>query len=459
MSERLRRQAIADELLRRFAAALRGAQLYAPGHPLVNRNIGAFLDIVGRVLESVTTISIAVVGDEVVVGDAPVPRGGSTLGELLGKMKARGIEKVTVDRGVSVDELISLINALTLRIKAPANVPDVTWPELPHVRVGQVKVEQRVETSLADMATIRGLYMKATQAASSIWQSAGTEGMVNPEEAQTVVKDLAQAVAQNRTALMALTSIRTSDTYTFTHMINVSILTMAQARGLGIDGALLREFGVAGLMHDIGKVRTPQEILTKPDRLDDRETAVMRRHVLDGAEILRKTPDITPLAPIVAFEHHLRADGSGYPAGISRSTQNLATMLTAISDVYDAMRSRRHYQRSFPSERVLAVLQRNEGREFDTNLVRRFVQLMGIYPVGSMVRLNTGALGVVVRAYPLDPYKPRVKVVFAPDGRRLEIPYDIDLWEVEPSDKSRPSTVTAPAESPDPTFDPLTAIS
>ena len=185
----------------------------------------------------------------------------------------------------------------------------------------------------------------------------------------------------------------------------------------------------------------------------------MRRHVLDGAEILRKTPDITPLAPIVAFEHHLRADGSGYPVGIERSTQNLATMLTAISDVYDAMRSRRHYQRSFPSERVLAVLQRNEGREFDPNLVRRFVQLMGIYPVGSMVRLNTGALGVVVRAYPLDPYKPRVKVVFAPDGRRLEIPYDIDLWEVEPSDKSRPSSVTAPAESPDPTFDPLTAIS
>ncbi|RPJ64708.1 MAG: HD domain-containing protein [Acidobacteria bacterium] len=459
MSERLRRQALADELLRRFGAALRGAQLYAPGHPLVNRNIGAFLDIVARVLEAVPSISIAVVGDEVVVGDAPVPRGGSTLGELLGKMKARGIEKVTVDRGVAVDELISLINALTLRIKAPANAPDMTWPELAHVRVGQVKVEQRVETSLADMATIRGLYMKATQAAAGIWQSAGTEGVVNPEEAQTVVKDLAQAVAQNRTALMALTSIRTSDTYTFTHMINVSILTMAQARGLGIDGALLREFGVAGLMHDIGKVRTPGEILTKPDRLDDRETAIMRRHVLDGAEILRRTPDITPLAPIVAFEHHLRADGSGYPVGISRSTQNLATMLTAISDVYDAMRSRRHYQRSFPSERVLAVLQRNEGREFDPNLVRRFVQLMGIYPVGTMVRLNTGALAVVVRAYPLDPYKPRVKVVFAPDARRLEIPYDVDLWDVEPSDRSRPSSVAGPAEPPDPTFDPLTAIS
>jgi len=413
---------------------------------------------VGRVLESLPSVSIGVVGDEVIVGDAPVQNGAATLGELLGKMKARGIEKVTVDRGVGVDELVSLINALTVRIKAPVSGSDTPWPELPHVRVGQVKVEQRVETSLADMATIRKLYSSATHAASSLWQSAAAEGVVNAEEAQTVVKDLAQAVAQNRTALMALTSLRTNDTYTFTHMINVSILTMAQARGLGIDGALLRGFGVAGLMHDIGKVRTPQEILTKPDRLDDRELTIMRRHVLDGAEILRQTPDLTPLAPIVAFEHHLRADGSGYPVGVTRATQNLATQLTAISDVYDAMRSRRHYQRSHSSDRVLAVLQRNEGREFDTNLVRRFVQLMGIYPVGSMVRLNTGALGVVTKAYPLDPYKPRVKVIFAPDGRRLDIPYDVDLWDVEPSEK-KPSSIAGPGESPDPAFDSLTAIS
>ena len=458
MSDRLRRQALADELLRRFAAALRGAQLYAPGHPLVHRNIAAFLDIVGHVLHAVPTVSIGIVGDEVVVGDAPIPRGGTTLGELLAKMKARGIEKVTLDQGVSVDEIITLVQALTLRLKAPANAPDMPWPDLAHVRVGQVKVEQRVETSLADMATIRGIYTKATQTVSNIWHTAAREGTASGEEAQLIVKDLAQAVAQNRTALMALTSIRTSDTYTFTHMINVSILTMAQARGLGIEGALLREFGVAGLMHDIGKVRTPGEILTKPDRLDDQEMAIMRRHVLDGAEILRRTPDITPLAPIVAFEHHLRADGSGYPGGVTRSTQNLATMLTAIADVYDAMRSRRHYQRSFPSERVLAVLQRNEGREFDPNLVRRFVQLMGIYPVGTVVRLNTGHVAVVVKTYPLDPYKPRVKVVFTPEGRRLEIPYDIDLWEVEPA-YNRPTAVAGPTQAPDPSFDPLTAIS
>ena len=452
-----RRQALVDELLRRFGAALRGAQLYAPGHPLVMRNITAFTEVVERLLRDLPSLSIALVGDEVVVGDLPAPRGTSTLGELFVKLKARGIERVTMDAGVTNAELVTLVSALRRRLEAAADEKDVPWPDLPHVRVGQIKVEQRVETSMADMVTIKRLYSQATTAAATLWDTAAREGQSDPEQVRGVVQDLAQAVAQNRNALLALTAIRSSDTYTFTHMVNVSILVMAQARGLGIDGALLREFGVAGLMHDIGKVRTPPEILTKPERLDDREFAIMKRHVLDGAEILRRTPDITPLAPIVAFEHHLRVDGTGYPAGVKRPSLNLATMLTSISDVYDAMRSQRHYQQSFPSERILAVLQRKDRQEFEPHLVRRFVQLMGIYPVGTMVRLNTGAMAVVLKAYPLDPTRPRVRVVFAPDGRRLELPFDLDLWDVEP-DPARPSSIAAPAFPPDPSYDPLGEI-
>ena len=455
MSDRTRRHVLSEELLRRFGAALRGAQLYAPGHPLVRSNITGFADIAARMLEAAPTLSIALVGDEVVVGDQPISRGGSTLGDLLVRLKAHGIERVTLDRGLTMDEVIALVNALTRRLQATSASRDLPWPELPHVRVGQVRVDQRVETSLADMATIRGIYAKASEAAVRIWETAAEDGVSRSEDVRTVVQDLAQAVAQNRSALLALTSIRTTDTYTFTHMINVSILTMAQARGLGIDGALLREFGVAGLMHDIGKVRTPPEILTKPSRLTPEEFTVMRRHVVDGAEILRRTPDITPLAPIVAFEHHLRHDGSGYPP-VQRPALNLATTLTSIADVYDAMRSKRPYQQSHASHRVVAVLKGEEGKRFDQNLVRRFVQLMGIYPVGTFVRLNTDALAVVAKAYPLDPYRPRVRVVFAPDGRRLDQPYEVDLWAVEPG-TSRPAAIAAPTDPPR-GFDPLTAL-
>jgi putative nucleotidyltransferase with HDIG domain len=246
-----------------------------------------------------------------------------------------------------------------------------------------------------------------------------------------VVDSLAQAVAQNRTALLALTALKKYDNYTFTHMVNVSILTMGQARGLGIDGSLLREFGMAALMHDIGKVRTPTEILNKPEKLTDKEFDILKQHTVEGAEILRRTPEMPALAPVVAFEHHLRVDGTGYPQTVIRPRLNLGTMLCGIADVYDAMRSQRVYQEAFPTDRILAVLQRNDGAQFDQNLVRRFAQLVGIYPAGNLVRLDRGEIAVVLKPYAPDPYRPQVRVITGRDGATLDRPYDLNLWENE----------------------------
>jgi putative nucleotidyltransferase with HDIG domain len=237
-------------------------------------------------------------------------------------------------------------------------------------------------------------------------------------------------------------------------MVNVSILTMGQARGLGIDGPLLREFGLAALMHDIGKVRTPLDILNKPDKLTDDEFVIMKRHVVDGAEILRMTPDVPALAPVVAFEHHLRVDGSGYPNGVARSALNIGTMLCSIADVYDAMRSQRHYQKAFPTDRILAVLKRNDGTQFDQHLVRRFVQLIGIYPSGNLVRLNSGEIAVVMNTYAPDPYRPHVRVLIDREGQRIELPYELNLWETS-EDPQRPASIVAPLDPADYQFDPL----
>jgi putative nucleotidyltransferase with HDIG domain len=446
-----------EELLRRFGAALRGAQLYAPGHPLVTRNVASFTDVVQRLLEDVPTISVALVADEVVIGDVPMTRGAATLGDLFNKLKARGVERVSIDKGATIEELVATVDALCRRLQSAGDPDDISFPILPHVRIGLVRIEQRAQTSLADMATIRKLYSQASSTMRTVWENAGRKGVAKATEVRSVVDELAQAVSQNRNALLALTAMRNVDNYTFTHMVNVSILTMVQARGLGIDGTLLREFGVAGLMHDIGKVRTPPDILNKPSRLDENEVLIMRRHAVDGAEILRRTHDLTPLAAVVAFEHHLRLDGSGYPVGVTRASLNLATMLCTIADVYDAMRSKRQYQEAYPADRVLEVLKRGEGQEFEKNLVRRFVQLMGLYPVGSLVRLNTGVCAIVLRPYPADPMRPRVRVVYAADGHRLDVPYDINLWEVEPA-PHRSSSVAGPANAPDPTFDLLAAM-
>jgi putative nucleotidyltransferase with HDIG domain len=254
---------------------------------------------------------------------------------------------------------------------------------------------------------------------------------------------------------LALTALKNYDNYTFTHMVNVSILTMGQARGLGIDGGQLREFGLAALMHDIGKVKTPNEILNKPGKLTDQEFTILKRHTVDGAEILKNTPEIPALAPVVAFEHHLRSDGTGYPTGVVRPRLNLGTSLCGIADVYDAMRSQRVYQQAHSSDRILAVLQRNDGTQFDQHLVRRFVQLVGIYPTGNLVKLDTGEIAVVIRPYAPDPYRPRVKVVIGTSGQRLERPFELSLWETT---EGHSRSVRAPVDPATVDIDPLSYI-
>jgi putative nucleotidyltransferase with HDIG domain len=453
----------ADEFVRRFGAALRAAQLYAPSHPLVQRAFEALSESLTMLLTDEPSITIGIIGQEIIVGDTPLPRAAEAMGEMIRKLKSLNIERLAFTRGVTPEELATL----AMTIAHPELVPGQTEPgveastplivlnSLPHITVGRLQADEEVDESAADIATIRKLYSEATTVANSVWDLAKSESTPDPKVARALVDSLAQAISTNRTALIALTALKKYDNYTFTHMVNVSILTMAQARALGIEGTMLRELGLAGLMHDIGKVRTPTEVLNKPDKLTDDEFAIIRMHVVDGAEILRRTPEMPSIASVVAFEHHLRLDGTGYPFGVSRPGLNLGTMLCSIADVFDAMRSKRPYQGAFPSDRVLAVMKRNDGQHFDQHLVRRFTQLLGIYPPGNLVRLDSGEIAVVLVVHAPDPYKPRVRVICAASGERLENPFDVNLWELE-ADGSR--QIAAPLNPADYGIDPLTYL-
>jgi putative nucleotidyltransferase with HDIG domain len=454
------RYQLSDDLLRRFGAVLRGTQLYSREHPIVTRNLDALNEAVRVLHGNDPAVVIGLLGNELIVGDQPMTKTSSSMGELIRRLKMMGVERVTLDRGVSIDELRAFVGKfgdVEKKIVTGTHEDAAAELESEHIKVGRVTLNERAPEERSDAASIRKMYAEAVSVASLVWEGARTDKGPDPGTAHSMVEGLAQAITKNRHALMALTALKEYDNYTFTHMVNVSILTMAQARGLGIEGPLLREFGLAALMHDIGKVKTPSEILNKPDKLTDEEFTIMRRHTIDGAEILRSTTDIPPLAPVVAFEHHLRMDGTGYPHGVSRPTLNLATMLCGIADVYDAMRSQRKYQQSFPSERILTVLQLNDGSQFDQHLVRRFVQLLGIYPVGNLVRLNTEEIAVVLRVHAPDPFRPKVRILFAADGSRLELPLDVNLWESEP-DATHAATVVAPLDPAEYGIDPLAFV-
>ena len=456
---------MAEDFLKKLGGALRAGQLYAPSHPLVQKSFETLNDSLTQLLADEPSLAIGIIGNEIIVGDVPMPKAAETMGEMIRRLKSLGIERIAFERGVTPDQ----VQTLALTIAHPERRPGQAAPSaeaadplavlnsLPNIRVGRIQSEEKKEEAVADIAAIRRLYNDATNVAQTVWEIAKSEGTPDPKAARVLVDSLAQAVSANRTALIALTALKNYDNYTFTHMVNVSILTMSQARALGIEGTMLRELGLAALMHDIGKVRTPTEILNKPEKLTDDEFKIMRMHVVDGAEILRRTPEMPGIAPVIAFEHHLRLDGTGYPFGVNRMGLNIGTQLCSIADVYDAMRSQRSYQQAFPSDRILEVMKRNDGHQFDQHLVRRFTQLLGIYPPGNLVRLDDGAMAVVMAVHAPDPFKPRVKIIATPAGDSLETPYEINLWEVT-AEQTGPKAVRAPLDPKEYAVDPLTFL-
>jgi len=435
-------QTRAEELVRRLAAAFRGTELYSPTHPLVQRGIDGLAATAVEALQAAPSVAIGFVGDEVIVDATRLPRGTAALVGFARDLREREIEKVTLSRGLTREELRGFIGFLADRQSTAPIADRLAAKGVRHIALGKVVVEESSDDQVG-IAAARRLYSTAVETAESLWQAAKAGDQPDPAAARKIVDGLAKMVTQDRTSLMALTALKKYDNYTFSHMVNVSALAMAQARALNIQGPLLREFGFAALMHDIGKVNTEFEI--------------MKRHVIDGAHILRRTPEMPALAPIVAFEHHLKQDLSGYPEKIGSRQLNLCTMIVSIADVFDALRSTRPYRKGLATDRIRNIMGEQGNPAFNQPLLKRFVNLMGLFPVGNLVRLNTDELAVVSAEHPTDPFRPQVKILADKTGARLEAPLLVNTWERD----SRGEHLRAVVEAVDPeplAIDPLTYL-
>jgi len=418
----------AEELIRRLAAALRGTELYSPSHPLVQRGIDAFTTAATERLQSSPNVVIGFIGDEVVVDGMRLPRGTASLIGFARDLRDRGIEKVTLSRGLSRAEVGNLLSVFGDRA-SHVPLPDrLAAKGVRNVTLGRIVVDE-VSDDQAGIAAARRVYGAAVETAETLWNAAKAGEQPDPGAARKIIDGLARLVTQDRTSLMALTALKKYDNYTFTHMVNVAALAMAQARSLNIEGPLLREFGFAALMHDIGKVHTPLEVLNKPDKLTSDEFKIMKRHVVEGAHILRRTPEMPALAPIVAFEHHLKQDLSGYPENIGSRRLNLCTMIVSIADVFDALRSNRPYRQGLATARIRSIMGEQGNPAFNQILLKRFVNLMGLFPVGNLVRLSGDELAVVTAEHPTDPFRPQVKILTDKTGAMLEEPVLANTWE------------------------------
>jgi putative nucleotidyltransferase with HDIG domain len=228
----------------------------------------------------------------------------------------------------------------------------------------------------------------------------------------SVVAEITTSVAANASAVISLARMRTKDGFTYAHSIAVCALMANLAQRMGLDAGSQQELAVAGLLHDVGKMMVPNQVLTKPGRLTKDETEIMRSHVLRGHDLLKRTNGLPSVALDVCLHHHEKVDGSGYPHGLDGREISLAAKMGAVCDVYDAITSNRPYKEAWTPSECLADMFSWQGH-FDRGVLSAFIKSVGIYPVGSMLRMQSGHLALVLEQHEADLTKPLVRLFYS----------------------------------------------
>ncbi|HZX32490.1 MAG TPA: HD-GYP domain-containing protein [Rhodocyclaceae bacterium] len=267
---------------------------------------------------------------------------------------------------------------------------------------------------------------KAKEAVVSMFQEARMGKAIEAEQAQSLVEEISNSVLRNPGALISLARLKTADDYTYMHSVAVCALMIALARQLGLDDEQTRELGMAGLLHDVGKMMMPMDVLNKPGKLTDEEFAIMKTHPGEGYKILLASKAVSEVTIDVCLHHHEKMDGSGYPHGLAGDNISLFAKMGAVCDVYDAITSNRPYKAGWDPAESVKRMAEWKGH-FDPTVFQAFVKSLGIYPVGSLVRLESGRLGVVIEQTEKSLLTPRVKVFFSTKSQAYIKPEIIDL--------------------------------
>jgi len=267
---------------------------------------------------------------------------------------------------------------------------------------------------------------KGKEAVVSMFQEARMGKAIEAEAAAPLVEEISNSVLRNPGALISLARLKTADDYTFMHSVAVCALMIALARQLGLDEQQTREAGMAGLLHDLGKAMIPLEILNKPGKLTDEEFALVKTHPAEGHKLLLGGTGINEISKDVCLHHHEKVDGSGYPKGLNGDSMSLYAKMGAVCDVYDAVTSNRPYKAGWDPAESIKRMAEWTGH-FDPSVFQAFVKSLGIYPIGSLVRLASGKLGVVTEQGEQSLLKPKVKVFFSTRSQAYIKPETIDL--------------------------------
>jgi putative nucleotidyltransferase with HDIG domain len=282
-------------------------------------------------------------------------------------------------------------------------------------------------TAAEEFGRAKSIHEEAHQIIHGILHDVRLGKQVELEQVAPSVERMTTSILRNNGALLALCRIKDKDNYTFQHSVSVGALMVTFCNAQNMSKEVIHHAGIGGMLHDIGKMRVPDEILNKPDRLTEREFSVMKCHVVESKKILSQSNGISETSIKVAAQHHERHDGSGYPEGLKGKEISELGQMAAIVDVYDALTSDRVYHKGMPPTDALRKIYEWSKFHFNPELVQAFMRAIGIYPIGTLVRLESGRLGVVVEQNEKNLVSPKVKVFFSITGNSHIMPEIVDL--------------------------------
>jgi putative nucleotidyltransferase with HDIG domain len=440
-----------SEFITRFYRLFKGTTLYDQKNILIDRLTQECLQIINMIVNSEGQISLRVVRDNLFFNNVRIQVKADkypVFKAVLQELRRRWIGELEFFgelRAEKLKELVFLLSGLEenndsnyLYIKKQLDLRSIEG-----VDVGKLESfkDEEIYTDSEDQKQhSKEVYFKTVSLVKEVMESVRNQKVLNVRKAKRLMQSAVNAIVQDETTLLGLANIKNYDEYTFNHSVNVAIYAISLGQRIGIPKKHLSHVGMAALFHDIGKTSIPREILNKTGRLTPSEWTVIRAHPLVGAETVIRMKEWGELSTRMinaAFEHHLRFDLSGYPKLARKRRVTLFSRIITIADFFDALVRPRVYNRyPFVSEKILAFMLERSGKDFDPILVKVFVNMLGIYPLGTLVLLDTNEMGIVIQvqeeAELID--RPKVCLLSYSDGeyRKSQV---VDLREVDETTK------------------------
>lgn len=419
-----------EAILVSMVSAIKNTELYPAEHPSVQKPLTHTYEILSDLLRTQGTLSLGIVEEVLVFEGIPFYSGQPAIKELQKRFEEREISMIEIHDGMTSLELSTFAKML-------AESPD----ELKSAgALSQVLHDRGIEHIVIKDA--KEVYNNALQAVGEVLQEARMGRIPRAGKAKAAVSDLKRMVLNDRPALLALTLIKTYDDYLFNHSVNVSIIALSLAQGLKVPEDDQSDIGVAGLLHDVGKTMIPKSVILKPGALNVEEWDLMRQHPTKSAEVVKQMDGMSELVVRMVIEHHVHFDLNGYPELEPGQHPHPYSKIITVADCYDAITTLRPYQKPLPSREAMQIMERLSGKVIDPKYFEEFVKMLGIYPVGTLVRLDTNEVAVVAETFSQTPLSPRIRIVFDPEGRPLTRPIELDLSSADTGSREFRSIVS-----------------